>query len=274
MNDGILRSGYAPPPMPRPLLGSPVAVEMVDPYGYDADALRYIRAVEAADGGRLEVGVRAAINAFVVGCKSDGIWDAIKASCILCGARTLAGALVPLVGAAPTNFNFVSSDYNRKTGLIGNTSTKYLDTNRNNNADPQNNKHVAMHLTTLGVGSRYLGTASAFATAGSSNLVAFGGGSLATYLNSATAPSGPGLATGFFGGNRSASSTVSFRNNGATGSGSATSQTPENASLLVFRSATTYTSCRAAFYSIGESLNLALLDARVTALVNSLGAAI
>jgi hypothetical protein len=68
----------------------------------------------------LEIGVQSAYNDFVVGCKADGIWDAIKASCILAGARTLSGSLTPLKGAAPTNFNFVSGDYNRKTGLVGN----------------------------------------------------------------------------------------------------------------------------------------------------------
>jgi len=61
----------------------------------DPDAQAYITAVETADGQALETAVRTAINNFVVGCKADGIWNAIKASCILAGARTLAGALVP-----------------------------------------------------------------------------------------------------------------------------------------------------------------------------------
>jgi hypothetical protein len=107
-------------------------------FSFDADAQTYITAVETADGQALETATRYAINNFVIGCKQDGIWSAIKASCILAGARTLSGALVPLVGTAPTNFNFVSGDYNRKTGLVGDKSTKYLDSNRNNNADPQN----------------------------------------------------------------------------------------------------------------------------------------
>ena len=77
-------------------------------FTYDTDAGNYIQAVEAADGQALEAATRQAINNFVVGCKQDGIWSAIKASCILAGARTLNGALVPLVGTAPTNNNFVS----------------------------------------------------------------------------------------------------------------------------------------------------------------------
>jgi hypothetical protein len=116
----------------------------------DSDAEAYLQAVETADGNFLEAAVRTAVNDFVVGCKADGIWAAIKASCILAGARTLTGALVPLVGAAPTSFNFVDGDYDRKTGLAGDGSTKYLDSNRSNSADGQNNQHVAVYQTVLG----------------------------------------------------------------------------------------------------------------------------
>jgi hypothetical protein len=49
-----------------------------------------------------------AFDAFIKGCKTDGTWGAIKASCILAGWNNLDGALTPLVGAAPTNFNFGS----------------------------------------------------------------------------------------------------------------------------------------------------------------------
>jgi len=115
----------------------------------EPEAVSYVAAVEAADGQELEFGVARAINDFVVGCKNDGIWDAIKASCILAGARTLAGALVPLVGTAPTNYNFVAGDYDRETGLVGDGSTKYLDSNRNNNADPQDNKHLAVYCSSV-----------------------------------------------------------------------------------------------------------------------------
>jgi hypothetical protein len=51
-------------------------------------------------------------------------------------------------GTAPTNFNFVSGDYNRKTGLVGDGSTKYLDSNRAGNADPQNSFHLSTYSTT------------------------------------------------------------------------------------------------------------------------------
>jgi hypothetical protein len=110
----------------------------------DLDAGAYIAAVEAADGQLLEFGVGKAINDFVVGCKLDGIWNAIKASCILSGARTLSGALVPLAGTAPTNVGglFVSGDYNRKTGLVGNGTTKSLRTGLLANALSNTSHHL------------------------------------------------------------------------------------------------------------------------------------
>ena len=115
----------------------------------EPEALAYIAAVEAADGETLEDGVKFAYNSFIKGCKADGIWDAIKASCILAGARTLNGALVPLAGIAPTNFNFVAGDYNRKTGLVGDGSTKYLDSNRLGDADGQDDVHLCTYVSTV-----------------------------------------------------------------------------------------------------------------------------
>ena len=113
----------------------------------DADAQAYVNAVEVADGQRIEDPVRFAINNFVIGCKADGIWSAIKASCILAGARTLAGALVPLVGTAPTRFGTGAGWlYNRKTGLKGNGTDNYINSDRSNGVDPQDNIHLSAYL--------------------------------------------------------------------------------------------------------------------------------
>jgi hypothetical protein len=234
----------------------------------DADAEAYVNAVEVADGQRIEDPVRFAINDFVIGCKSDGIWTAIKASCILAGARTLTGALVPLVGTAPTNVSFVSGDYNRETGLVGDGSTKSLNSNRNNNADPQNSNHNAVFINTIGT-SVALGTADGGAVVGN-NLI---GGSLVTNRDSTTTYSAP-IATGFNGINRNAAASFISRKSSADTSIASASQAPASSDVWLFRNASFYGTHRLAFYSIGESLDLALLDTRVTALINAFAAAI
>jgi hypothetical protein len=251
-------------------------------FSFDSDAAAYIAAVEAADTQALETATRYAINDFVIGCKQDGIWSAIKASCILAGARTLNGALVPLVGAVPTNVNFVSGDYNRKTGLVGNGSTKYLNSNRNNNADPQNSKHLSVFATSVGtqldqayIGNELSGGASHLSISGVDlqqlglrNNSTSGNVFLTTNSN----------AIGLMGHSRLGSTVVNTRANGISGTVNLTTQTPLNQGLTVFaRNGNTianYTNARLAFYSIGESLNLALLDARVTDLINAFAAAI
>jgi hypothetical protein len=247
--------------------------------GLDPDARAYILAVEAADGQALEAGVRSAYNTFVKGCKSDGIWNAIKSSCILSGARTLSGALVPLRGNAPTNFNFVSGDYNRKTGLIGNGSTKYLNSNRNNNADPQDSRHVSIYASTISTGTTpaYFG---GDAVSGSTQFLDTIATTRIGYrLSSSTAVTtsiAPSI--GFIGVNRPSSSTTALRNAGTTTSASNNSATPTSFNLLIYRRTNTtgvdYANARMAFYSIGEAVDLAKLDSRVKTLVSNIASAI
>jgi len=245
----------------------------------DPDAQTYLQAVEVADNQALEQGVQQAVNQFVIGCKADGIWSAIKASCILSGARTLAGALVPLAGTAPTNNNFVSGDYNRKTGLVGNGSTKYLNSNRSNSTDPQNNNHNACWVSTpaLGVlmasssgltGQNYMDIISIPQTRFSNRSAA-----TASTVN-ATA------VAGLYGHSRSNSTQASFRCPQGFGLNTYSSQTTDTRNVLLYTrtddgiSFSAWSSARLAFYSIGESLDLALLDARVSTLIAQFGAVI
>jgi hypothetical protein len=249
----------------------------------DPDALRYIAAVQRADGNTLEPAVRKAITDFIVGCKADGIWSAIKASCILAGARTLSGALVPLVGSAPTNNGpFVSGDYNRKTGLVGNGTGKYLDSNRNNNADPQNSVSHAVWVSTSSTGSAPIGAgfnltgATRCAIIASPATISVRIRSSAAFSPAATGnPSNGSL----FAYRRSASNASLVRVNGTDTTYTTASETPFNGNVFVFGdnnagSAAALFAGRLAFYSIGESLDLALLDSRVSALVTAIGAAI
>tara|TARA_R110000772_G_scaffold188287_1_gene299339 strand:- start:591 stop:1376 length:786 start_codon:yes stop_codon:yes gene_type:complete len=247
----------------------------------DQDALTYLAAVEAADGQALESATRLAVNAFVKGCKADGIWPAIKASCILAGARTLAGALVPLVGTAPTNVGglFVSGDYNRETGLVGDGSTKYLNSNRNNNADPQNSKHISLYGSfSVASGTERTVMGITFAASGwtAFNLDNRATSGFQPWINGANYPSGmvPLSQSGFFGATRSGSTTIDSRIGSSSYSRSVNSNSPASGLITVFGAGTAGSNGRIAFYSIGESLNLALLDTRVTTLINAFAAAI
>jgi hypothetical protein len=237
---------------------------------FDTDAQAYITAVETADGAALEGGVKTAINNFVVGCKADGIWSAIKASCILAGARTLSGALIPLAGVAPTNFNFVSGDYNRKTGLVGNGSSKYLNTNRNGNVDPQNNKHGAVYITSLPTApSGPFLAHDRNSSIDTNGLFIFNG---LTRLNDNQSFQYI-AATGFVGLSRSTSSAYNRRNGSVTSQINASSRTPFAKNHILYADALQngpqYSNACLAFYSIGEFLDLTLLDARVTTLINT-----
>jgi hypothetical protein len=252
----------------------------------DADAIAYVNAVEAADGQLLEFGVGAAINDFVVGCKLDGIWSAIKASCILAGARTLSGALVPLAGTAPTNFNFVSGDYNRKTGLVGNETTKFLNSNRSNGADPQDNRHMAVFPTVVvATGGKFFMGGSGATTNQRMEFAPQSTGHLFRCLNNSFPAVGDNTTSSnkLIGMSRSASASFVVRVNNTSSNNSFASNAVGDNNVLVFATnaagqtgvaAQNFSAHRLAFYSIGESLDLALLDARVTTLVNAIGAAI
>jgi hypothetical protein len=206
-----------------------------------------------------------AINNFVVGCKQDGIWDPIKACCIMAAWDGLNGALYPLKGTAPTNYNFVAGDYNRETGLVGDGSTKYLDSNRNNNADPQDNFHAGLYASSVGNSGNFLSTGGA--ETGATRIIYAGTSCRDNSLNSYS------VMPGYIGVTRQLAASYIQRVGASSIIISQASQTPVNASLLVF-SGNFFTDARIAFYSIGESLDLAALDTRVSALITAIGAAI
>jgi hypothetical protein len=245
----------------------------------EPEAVSYVAAVEAADDQELEFGVARAINDFVLGCKQAGIWDAIKACCILAGARTTNGALVPLVGTAPTpnNFDLVGdTDYNRKTGLKGDGSTKYLDSNGTAaTLTQQNSAHIAVYLSDTIADPSLAGLIDA----------ATSGGWLWLRGDTSYAINNKGTATstvaglGLVGGSRSSNSAFTTRSSSISNTVSATSSPVSNLPVCVFainqdNSVVDYSLSRLAFYSIGESLDLAALDTRVSNLITAIGAAI
>lgn len=228
---------------------------------YDSDAASYITAVESADNQALESGIKEAINEFVVGCKVRGIWDAIKSCCLLCGARTLNGAIVPLKGSAPILTDFVG-DYNRETGLRRTSGS--FNINRNNNADPADNKHVAIYPTSLDYGSsvsnfRALLTAS---TAAGSTSFALNSSGLNAKVNTTLnlIANEPVISGNLIGISVLNSSTSQLLYNNIIGTKNIDIITPVNISMALFAGSGVSTSLsRISYYSVGERLDLRLL---------------
>lgn len=260
----------------------------------DRDAMNYIRRIEAADGQPLEPRVILAIYNFVTGCKNDGIWDAIKSSCILAGARTLTGALTPLKGTAPTNFNFVSSDYNRATGLKGDGSSKYLNSNRTDNADPRNNQHLAVYSTSNSSSIPpnqirfYIGTQDVCTTSASNTSIGALDATTQGYWAGVHRSRNTGTLTvtvnltklGFYGISRNNSN--DYTRFGPNGLSTVTQASSNSSSFNIFvfagnqrlfcgqaPTARDFMDQRLAFYSIGEGLNLSLLNNRITTLMSA-----
>jgi hypothetical protein len=210
---------------------------------------------------------------------ADGIWSAIKASCILAGARTLTGALTPLVGSAPTNIgnNFVSGDYDRETGLLGNGSNKALNSNRANDADPQDSNHNAVYLSSVGSAPKmYMGCLTAVNVR---NELGINGGNLQTRSRASAGAIAQLVTTGLVGHSRNQGSEYIYRTGATDYTSATTSTTVSAANILIFSRGTPaslnlVSDARIAFYSIGESLDLADLDTRVSTLITDIDAAI
>jgi hypothetical protein len=167
-----------------------------------------------------------------------------------------------------------------------------LDSNRNNNADPQDNCHISVYGTTFGATTATLKVPLGRQINGFNEKALFAStalnsGLLTVRCQSTNAPvtHTANRANGLIGASRANSATISIRNSNSTVTGSQVSTAPSASTLFVFASsngttpnnggsASAFDDSRLAFYSIGESLDLALLDARVTDLINAFGAAI
>jgi hypothetical protein len=221
-----------------------------------------------------------AIDRFIKGLREDGIYNDLQAACVMAGWDSLAGALTPLKGSAPTNANFLDADLDRGVGLTGDGSTKYLDSNRASEEDDQDSHHLAVFQTSPQIGSPKYIAGRGIVDAGTTTLVGVSGATNKLYTrsrNSADNGGAAGLsATGLLGMSRSASDNYDVRVNSNTSNTVQDSQTPLAGNIWVFRSnnvgsGSSYDGTLS-FYSIGSATDLALLDARVSTLMADLRA--
>jgi hypothetical protein len=262
---------------------------------YVQDYLDRVTAADRAAGdlSGLELAVTDAFSTTLQALVSDGLLGVsdgviaqaasqVKASPIIAGARTLPGALTPVVGPAPTRVGTEAGwNYNRKLGLKGNGTNNYLNSNRAANADAAASCHLSVNMTelaTVGVG-----------LIGNDDAAVANSGEEAIYRNSAnftgrskTASaftSSIPVATGFTGINRADLSSLTIVAGGTsqliTYSGFATNTHSKN--IAVFARdllGTSVANPRLSFYSIGGNINLSLLRSRIQTLMASLAAAI
>lgn len=239
---------------------------------FDADAQDYIDRVIAVDGF-MWPHVQNAINAFVVGCKADpspfaGVsnWDAMKACCILSGAQTYLGALVPLKGPVPTNVGFSKTDYHPALGLKGDGATKYIDSGWDNADDPLDNQSVAIYQTEqatsagqmIGRGSSQSGTTA----------IRWSGSVYRIRSRSAGFVDRGAIDVGLVGLSRSSSTQFTTYISSNSSTHNVTSDPPYAGMIHVFSSnspgALSRVDARFSFYGIGEAVDLGLLDKRLT----------
>jgi hypothetical protein len=239
---------------------------------FDADFSAYL-AAGIANGSTMSAGNQTAVNAFIVGCKADGVWTPIKASCLLCAWDSLAGALTPLVGPTPTPTGFISTDYSRTSGLKGRPSSTWLDSNYPHNTDGQNDFHMCAYINeaptnatpVIGVGINTTGVSNA----------AFNSSTQAAFRCRSSSSLGVAIAaypTGLIGVARVSSANYQYRVVGSTATATATSQTPNGDDIFVFRTSGNgnVTNARLSFYSAGTNLTLATLDSRLATLMSAL----
>lgn len=233
---------------------------------FDPDFAAYL-ALGISNGSSMSSANQAVVNAFFVGAKADGFFSALKASCLLCAWDSLAGALTPIVGTAPTNNNFVSGDYSRSTGLTGNGSTKWLNSNRSGQTDPQNNFHMGVYVTDKGTitNGAYIANNNNRITNNALTATAF-------RCRSSSTSSVSSAASGFVGCRRIQSTDYDRRVAGASSNVTNTSANTDTTALSLFSFAGSllFHDCAISFYSIGESLDLSLLDSRLATLMSSL----
>ena len=246
---------------------------------YDPDALNYFARITAA-GSSITDQNKLAVDAFIKGCKADNNWFAIKACCLLAGADTLSGALVPLVGPIPTNTNFTEPDYSRINGLQGGPTLKYLTSNRSNASDPQNDCSLAIWVTNLptnGATNPAVTSSTNQNGAGGRNIFApttvrytsmcNNGGTNATTAHSTL------MTLGFVGISRSEEARHLFRTGGVTNIVNKAVTAPEGSVIRIFGQGNRgdqFSNARISFYSIGNSINLERLDARLATYMSSL----
>ncbi len=209
----------------------------------------------------------------MIGLKADaspngGVsnWTAIKSMFLFAGPATLAGALIPLKGATPTNTNFIGTDHARLTGLLGRgaAGATTINSNRAANTDPQNNHSFGVWLS-----SQLTGVRQDIASGGvSSPNKLIGWSASATFTSSNNVAAGSAITpggAGFLGVSRNSSANFQRIITAAAETVVQASAGQNNSNFHFFSSggSTNYAYSRGAIGWLGESTTLATMKSRL-----------
>lgn len=211
-------------------------------------------------------------------------WPDSGAFCAMAGyLYPGSGTLIPLHPNhdAGTLNAFVTGDWNAVTGLKGDGSTKYVDSNRNNNADGQNDFAMGVYIVdAISTGSTGIGIMGARSSdsATSSMILTFDNKYIyrnrSNLQNNPTSPLDATLVTGHIAMSRANSANFDIRESGSTENAIRPSVDNSSDNIFIFvrnQSGSAYglfADARLPFYHIGPNLNgageLAELDSILT----------
>ena len=262
---------------------------------YDQNMWKWWWTVETSyDLATLEEGVKLAVNRFILGCKRDEIWYSFTDCFLFVGPNSLNGVLkIALYGANPDDYytevsgstGFLTSDYNRETGLKGDGVSKSIRTSRVNNTFPMSNHHRAAWVTEVGTGPIFAGGVSQVGSTYVDWIPGYGGirHGFNTNIRATSGEDAISSSGGFVGFSRNNKDFYEFIVPGESGIVNEPAQTPwlEPVEILgaSIDQANNYQtisrgSHRLAFYSHGASLDLNKLKRRVEILINEIQQAI
>ena len=196
-------------------------------------------------------------------------WDTMLSATSFVGVG-IQGVTVPLRDGmtVPTQSNFVASDLDQLTGLKGDGSTKYINTNLTGSNTTQDDVSTSVYLTAADQRtSNYNWNGNGANQDGSLHFQCLNGTGVYARCQSSSRQSLETIdtttKTGFCGLNRASSTTYNYLLDTVSGSNTVTSQVPLNSALSVFTSqgsSSAATSARLATYHYGPALNLATLE--------------
>ena len=237
---------------------------------FDSISTTWFNAVSAA-GSSISAQNQISINTFLVSMNNAGVWSSIQQANLLVGPTSIAGALVPLAGTV-TNNNFVAADYNYLTGLMGNAGNKYLITGYANNSNASKHMYVcATSMPTKTTAMFFMGSGN---TSGDGRIempTGVGSGismglscTTTNYTNTLSATNGFGM------NHNSSTTTIPYINgNLTTITGTAPTQTTANYGVFCGNTAGA-SDARIAFYSLGASASIPIIDTCVKTLLTAL----